>query len=230
MRRFAAACCAAALVGVLVGGLGGRLAMRLLALADSRTAGLVTDDGFVVDRITAGGTLQLLAAATQIALLSSIVYLVVRPLLPGPAWLRIATVAVGGGTAVGALLVQPDSFDFQAFDPPMLPVALFVAIPLIHVALFAALTERWLAEGSWFRTAPIRSVALSLLVWVLGAFAVVVVAPLALVCLGVVVLTRRHPPSRTAREALSWTGRAVLVGIFLWSAVDLGRDVSVLLG
>jgi hypothetical protein len=203
--------------------------MRLLAVADSRTAGMITDDGFEVGQITAGGTLQLVAAAIQIALVGSIVYLAVRPLLLGPSWFRVATVAVGAGTTVGALLVRPDTFDFQAFDPPMLPVALFVAIPVVHVALFAALTERWVAAGSWFMTAPLRSVALSLAVWVLGAFAIVVVAPLAVVCLGVLWLAHRHPFSRTARATASWAGRVVLVAIFVWSAVDLTRDVAALL-
>jgi len=33
--------------------------MRLLAVTDSRTAGLMTDDGFEVGRISLGGTLQL---------------------------------------------------------------------------------------------------------------------------------------------------------------------------
>jgi hypothetical protein len=226
---FAAASCAAALVGVLVGGLGGRLAMRLLALADSRTAGLVTDDGFVVDRVTAGGTLQLFGAAVQIALIGSIVYLVVRPLLLGPAWLRIVTVAVGGGTTVGAILVEPDSFDFQAFDPPMLPVALFVGIPVAHVALFAALTERWLADGSWFRTAPLRSVASTLLVWVVGALAAILVAPVVAVCVAVLLLVHRYPPGRATRATVVWAGRAVLVAVFVGAAIDLGRDVSALL-
>ena len=229
VRRFAAASCAAVVVGALVGGLGGRLAMRLLAMADSRTTGMMTDDGFEVGQITAGGTLQLVAAAIQISLVGTIAYLAVRPLLLGPSGFRVATVAVGAGTTVGALLVHPDSFDFQAFDPPMLPVALFVAIPVLHVALFAALTERWIAEGSWFRTAPLRSVALTLLVWVLGAFAIVLVAPLAALCLAVLLLAHRHPPSRNVRSTLTWVGRVALVAIFVAAAIDLGRDVAELL-
>ena len=226
VRQLAAASCAAAIAGALVGGLGGRLAMRLLAVTDSRTVGLMTDDGFEVGRISLGGTLQLVAAAIQIGLLGTVVYLVVRPLLLGPPWLRIATVALGAGTTVGAVLVDPVSFDFQAFDPPMLPVALFVALPITHVAVFAALTERWLVEGSWFRTAPLRPVALTLLVWVLGAFALVLVAPVVVACVAVLLLVHRHPPGRAVRVATPWVGRAVLVAIFVWAVMSLSRDVA----
>ena len=226
VRQLAAASCAAAIAGALVGGLGGRLAMRLLAVTDSRTTGLMTDDGFEVGRISLGGTLQLVAAAIQIGLLGTVVYLVVRPLLLGPPWLRIATVALGAGSTVGAVLIEPDSFDFQAFDPPMLPVVLFVALPITHVALFAALTERWLVEGSWFRTAPLRPVALTLLVWVLGAFAFVMVAPMAVACVAVLLLVHRYPPGRAVRVATPLIGRAVLVSIFVLAVINLSADVA----
>jgi hypothetical protein len=229
VRRLAAASCAAALVGALVGGLGGRLAMRLLAMADPRTAGLTTDDGFEVGQITAAGTLNLIGAGIQIGLVGSIVYLVVRPLLLGPTWLRVTTVAVGAGSTVGALLVKPTAFDFQAFDPPMLPVALFVAIPVLHVAVFAALTERWVRDGSWFRTAPLRRVGLTLLVWVLGVFALVIVAPAAALCVGLLVLADRLRPSPTLVATMQWAGRGVLVAVFLWAVVDLAADISYLL-
>ena len=153
-------------------------------------------------------------------------YVEVRPLLLGPPWLRIATVALGAGSTVGALLIEPDSFDFQAFDPPMLPVVLFVALPITHVALFAALTERWLVEGSWFRTAPLRTVALTLLVWVLGAFAFVMVAPMAVACVAVLLLVHRYPPGRAVRVATPLIGRAVLVSIFVLAVINLSADVA----
>jgi hypothetical protein len=228
VRQLAAASCAAAIAGALVGGIGGRLAMRLLVVTDSRTTGLMTDDGFEVGRISVGGTLQLVAAAIQIGLLGTVVYLVVRPLLLGPPWLRTATVALGAGSTVAAVLIEPDSFDFQAFDPPMLPVVLFVALPITHVALFAALTERWLVKGSWFRTAPLRPVALTLLVWVLGAFAFVIVAPMALACVAVLLLVHRYPPGRAVRVATPWIGRAVLVAIFVLAVINLSADVAYL--
>jgi hypothetical protein len=229
LRRFAAASCAAVVVGALVGGLGGRLVMRLLAVADPATSGLVTDDGFEVGRITAGGTVLLVAAGVQIALVGTLVYLLVRPLLMGPPWLRVATVALGAGTTVGALLVEPDSFDFQAFDPPMLPVALFVALPVVHVAVFATLTERWIAEGSWFMRAPLRHVAPTLVVWVLGAFALVLVVPVAAAALALLLLVHRRPPGATTRSLATWAGRAGLVGIFAVAVLALSADIVELL-
>ena len=102
------------------------------------------------------------------ALIGAVVYLIIRPLLIGPTWLRLATAAVGGGTTLGALLVAPDTFDFRALDPPLLPVVLFVAIPILHLLVFLPLAEWWLADESWFMRSPARPVRYTLLVWLLG--------------------------------------------------------------
>jgi hypothetical protein len=228
VRQLAAVGCAAALVGGLVGGVGGRLAMRLLAATNPRTTGLVTDDGFVVGRVSAGGSLQLVAASIQFAMLGAVVYLLVRPLLLGPPGLRVATVSLGAGGTAGALLVHPGGLDFESFDPVWLPVVLFVALPILHVALFAALAERWLAEGSWFSQAPVRLVAPALLVWLVGAAALVIVLPVLVVCLGVLLLLQRHPPAPAVRTTATWGGRLALVAVFAGAVVDLARDVAVL--
>jgi hypothetical protein len=229
VRRVAAVGCAAVLVGVVVGGMGGRLAMRLLAAANPEHRGQITDDGFVVGHISAGGTVQVLAAAIQFSLLGTAIYLLIRPLLLGPVWLRVATVAVGAGTTLGALLVQPDSFDFAVLDPPLLPMTLFVGIPVVHVAVFVALAERWLADESWFSRAPMRPVAATLLAWLLGAVALVLVLPLFTVALVALVVAARHPLPLSARTAVTWVGRLLLVAIFAGAVVNLARDAALLL-
>lgn len=224
LRAMAAAGAAATVAGVLVAFVGGRLAMRLLAAANPEDTGQTTDDGFAVGAVTAGGTAQVLLAALQISLLGAAVYLLIRPLLMGPTWLRISTVALGVGVAFGALLTAPDSFDFVALEPRWLPILLFTLLPALHVVAFAVLAERWLAEGSWFQTAPTSSVAPTLLLWLAGGVALILVLPASAVVLLVLYVAARHPPSTAARHSARWLGRVALGAVFVLSVTDLFRD------
>jgi hypothetical protein len=225
LRALAAVGCAAVLAGVLVGGVGGRLAMRLLAASNEHTTGMITDDGFEVGRITAAGTLQLIAASVQFAMIGAVLYLLVRPLLLGPAGARVALATVGIGGTVGAVLVHPESFDFQALDPAILPIVLFVALPMLLVLVFAVLAEHWLAEDSWFMRAPWRQARPALLVWVVGGLALVVVLPLLGVCLVLLTVLHRRPLPERWRPVVLGAGRVVLVAIFAMAVVDLAGDV-----
>ena len=47
-------------LGVVIGGIGGRLAMYLLARLNPEATGVVSDDGFVMGQFTLSGTLNLL--------------------------------------------------------------------------------------------------------------------------------------------------------------------------
>ncbi len=225
LRALAAVGCAAVLAGALVGGVGGRLAMRLLAASNEHTTGMITDDGFEIGRITAGGTLQLVAASVQFAMIGAVLSLLVRPLLLGPTGARIALASVGIGGTVGAILVHPESFDFRALDPAILPIVLFVALPVLLVFVFTVLAERWLATGSWFSRAPWRHVRLVLLVWLVGGLALVVVLPLLGSALVVLAVLHRRPLPDHWRPVVLAAGRVLLVGIFVVAVVDLTRDV-----
>lgn len=61
-RRLAAITAAGVVLGVLVGGVGGRLAMMLLAATNPGMGGLTSDDGFMIGRFTLLGSLNLLLA------------------------------------------------------------------------------------------------------------------------------------------------------------------------
>lgn len=52
LRRLAAITVAGAVLGVLVGGVGGRLAMVLLAALNPRATGVTSDDGFTIGQFT----------------------------------------------------------------------------------------------------------------------------------------------------------------------------------
>src|SRR4051794_27383687 len=191
LRQIAAIGCAAAIAGVLVGGVGGRLAMRLLAATNEEDSGAITDEGFVVGDITFGGTLQLLAASTQLAMVGAAAIVVIRPLLLGPAWFRVLSVATGSGVIVGAMVVRPGGVDFEALDPPLLAISLFVALPFVLGLVFSLLADRWLGDDSWFANGSFRRVRASVGIWLLAGIGLIIALPLLLIGLLV---------QRTARE------------------------------
>ncbi|HEY3528369.1 MAG TPA: hypothetical protein VGK78_04415 [Nocardioides sp.] len=127
-------------LGLLVGGVVGRVAMFLLARSSPEAHGIPTDDGFAMGRFTVGGTLQLMATAAVLGLIGAGVYASVRWLhFPGPA-VRVVTTAICAGVGVGALLVHRDGVDFTLLDAP-LAIALFVAIPALYGGLLAWVLE-----------------------------------------------------------------------------------------
>ena len=117
-RRIAAIVLTGLGLGIVVGGIGGRLAMYLLARLNPEATGVVSDDGFVMGQFTLSGTLNLLvvggvprrvrrASSTPLA----------RHLTFGPPWWRLLSVALGAGLPVGALIVHPDGVDFTLLEP-----------------------------------------------------------------------------------------------------------------
>lgn len=226
-RRAAAVGCAALVSAVLVGALGGRLAMRLLAAANPEDGGLLTDDGFSVGQVTAIGTVQLLLAAIQLALVGAAVYMLVRPLLLGHGIARVALSAAGFGLTAAALLVDPDGADFSALQPLWLAELLFVLLPVGVVAVFTALAERWLAPDSWFLTASPARVLPLLVLWVPGGVALLLAVPVFLGALVLALLPRRRsagPPT------LRWGGRGVLAVIAGSGVWNLLSDTALILG
>ncbi len=95
VRRLSAIVLAAAVCGVLIGGVGGRLAMLLLARLNPEVSGTLSDDGFVMGRFTVVATLNLLVAALFLGIVGALVYAVVRGLRIGPWWFQVLSVGVG---------------------------------------------------------------------------------------------------------------------------------------
>jgi hypothetical protein len=219
----AAATWAGALLGALVGGVGGRLAMRLLALTSSDALrGVDTDDGFPIGRFTLSGTLTLLALSTIIGVVGGLAYLVIRRWLIGGAAVRAATCAVGAGLVVGSVLVHADGIDFTLLSPRWLAVALFVGVPALFGALVVPLVERFDGDGGWFHTRPLKAAAAPLVVWAFPLLFVFVALPV-LVVAALVWLT---PARRTlGSTAITVGGRVALVGVGAVAAVTLVSDV-----
>ncbi|WP_194288563.1 hypothetical protein [Ornithinicoccus halotolerans] len=223
VRTVAAASAAGALLGLLVGGVGGRLAMALLAAQNPDSAGALTDDGFPIGQFTVAGTIHLLGGTLQLGLLAGLVYVVLRGLPRGPRWLRIAVLTALGTVAFGAVVIQPDGVDFTALGPEWLPVALFLLIPAVFVVPLCLLVERWLAADSWFATAPLPKTAAVLLVWIAsGPLLLLLVAALAT---GVLWRQIDARTSKAAKTGLTWTARALVTAIGIWALIALASDI-----
>jgi hypothetical protein len=224
-RMAVAAGCAATVAGALVGGVLGRLAMSLLASRNPEDAGFTSDDGFTIGQVTAGGTTQLVFASIALAMVGASVYMIVRPLLLGVGAVRVAVASLGFGVTAAALLIDPEGFDFSQLEPPWLPVALFVVLPVALVAVFSTLVERFLADGSWFLSAPRRKVLPLLAIWLASGFGIVVVVPIFLVTLLLVAFVRLDVKPAVLAVA-RWSGRAAMVAIAAAGTWNLAADIS----
>jgi hypothetical protein len=215
---------AGALLGVLVGGVVGRLAMMLLARLNPNATGVTSDDGFIMGQFTLSGSLQLLLASWQLGMVGAGLYAMLRGLLIGPRWFRVLSISVGPGVVVGATIVHTAGVDFVLLKPLWLTVGLFVAIPLLFAGLLTMLAERWIGSAGWFAKAPLPLVLLTLVLWL-------PVAPLLLI-LAVGWTTaeaaRRWPALQpdVSTTALQWMARGVLVVAFAVAVADLIADIS----
>jgi hypothetical protein len=129
---------AGTIAGVLVGGFGSRLAMRVAgSMTNPVLVGLSqTENGFTVGNITGVGTIFLILFAVPTGLAAGAAYGAARPwLVPfgRGAGLAFGLVLLG---AVGPLVLEPFNLDFQRFGSPKLNVALFALLfPLFGIAL-----------------------------------------------------------------------------------------------
>jgi hypothetical protein len=167
---------AGACTGLIAGGIGGRLAMLALRVTSAESVrGMVSDDGFVIGRVTLGGTFSLLAVGAAFGVLGGFVHRLVAPWLIGPGWFRRLTTATGCGVVVGAIIIHPDGVDFTALTPHWFAVALFVAVPALYGALIGPVQDHFDRSGSWINRGRFRRLVPALF---LGP----IVVPAAVVC------------------------------------------------
>jgi hypothetical protein len=228
VRRLSAITLAGALLGLLVGGVGGRLAMMLLARLNPDATGITSDDGFRIGQFTVGATLNLLLIGTLFGLIGACVYALVRHLMIGPRWFEVLSIAGGPAVVVGAAIVHSDGVDFVLLEPAWLAIALFLAIPALYAALLTVVAERWLQEDAWAARAPLPLVAIPLLL-------LLPLAPLLAVMVAVWALNaglRRHHRfgAALAHPALPWIARAGLAVVFVVALVDLAEETTELVG
>ena len=227
LRTLALATVAGVVLGALIGGVGGRLAMRALFLSSGPDVrGLVSDDGFTIGEFNAGATASLCLAGAFFGLVGALMYLAVRRFLIGPRWLRVLGCGGAAGVVVGAGLVHRDGVDFTRLGPAWFAIALFVAIPAVF-GLVAPLAIEWADRpGGWFHRAPAVLALLPLLLWV--------APPLPLLLLLIVTANRlgQQSPRLTARlrhPVPMWTARGGWLAIVALGAADLVQDARALI-
>jgi hypothetical protein len=156
--RLASSCVGSLIAGLLVGGLGPRLVMRLSAMAaDDSRIGLLTENGNVVGAITTEGTLALLLFVGLPAGLSMGLFLfLLRSVLPArflPLWVSLVLLAFAS-----PLVIDPGNADFTIVGNGALNVAMFVALfPAFGFCSIwiAERFERWLVQPPLARLAPL---------------------------------------------------------------------------
>jgi hypothetical protein len=129
-------------VGVLIGGIGSRLAMLLLRVTSPEAVrGVESDDGFIIGRFTVGGSYALLQIGAFVGVLGAALYLLVRRWLLGPNWFRYLTIGLGCGAVVGSMLLHADGIDFRVLEPRWLAMALFIAVPALFGVAIGPVVE-----------------------------------------------------------------------------------------
>ncbi len=129
--------------GLIAGGVGSRLAMRVVALlAPARDQGTLTDADAVVGTFSFEGTLFLVGVGGTLGVLGGLLYLALRRWMPGR--------TIGRGLAFGALLlilfgsliIEGGNPDFRRFVPSPVSVGLFASLFIVYGLIVAAIVER----------------------------------------------------------------------------------------
>lgn len=131
--------------GLVMAGMGGRLAMRILGATSPSAQGRMTEADQIVGEITIDGSIGfILFFGAAVGLLSGVIFMLIRRWLPPGRW---------RGFTFGAMLLilfatrieplRPNNEDFDIVGPGWLSIIVFLAIGLGHGMLLAALAGRF---------------------------------------------------------------------------------------
>lgn len=132
------------IVGIFVAGIGGRIVMRLATILHEDTVGLTTENGEIIGRISANGTLALIIfGGLGMGLVAGMIWVVVRPWIPGRGLARAAVTGLAAIALGTPALIQRTNPDFVVLGYDPLVVALLVAL-VGAVGSSIALVDGWL--------------------------------------------------------------------------------------
>lgn len=214
-------------IGVVVAGVGSRLAMLLLRLTSPQSVrGVQSDDDFTIGKVTLGGTYNLLVLGAAVGIIGAAAYQWVRPWLLGPWWFRRLTTALGSGVVVGSLLLHSDGIDFHVLKPTWLAIGLFVALPTLFGLAIGPAVDRVGRPGSWTArrwkrwVLPVAFVALfPPTLFVLAASSIVL-------ALWLMIRTFRPVEMLRASTAYGVVVRSIWLGIAISGLVALVNDIT----
>ena len=141
--------------GFVAGGIGSRLAMRVVALTAGPAAqGLITENGNRIGVFTSD-TGFLLFFGTFLGVFGGLLYVALRPWLPRSGRRRGLAFGALLLAACGTAVVERENFDFHRFGIPALNIALFAALFLLFGLVVAPLADR--AERAFPPIPPARA-------------------------------------------------------------------------
>lgn len=154
--------------GVLVLGVGGRLVMLLSRLLHPDAVGRLTENGNRVGDVTLGGTFGLLVfGGLASGLAAGVVWALTAEWVPRRWWaVGLATTALGS-----PFLIDPDNRDFLILDPPVVDLALLLALLFGFGVVLLAL-DRFLTRRMAVAAGDLGTALQSLLVMAAASLAV----------------------------------------------------------
>ena len=135
----------------LVGGIGGRLIMRLLAAVNEDKSGIITGNGNIAGEFTAGGTFGFIIFAGLFSgVIGGFVYVLIRRWLPGGKLMKGVTFGLVllcfsgiDPEPLAVPLFDPDNVDFALFGPRQLAVGLFLLLFPLYGLVVSIIVERY---------------------------------------------------------------------------------------
>ena len=131
------------IAGVLVGGAGSRIAMRISAMAGGDAiSGLLTENGNVVGEITISGTIFLLIAGAIVGTVGGFAYVVSHRWLPKSSLWKGLAFGILLLLVLGSLIIEGDNRDFAQFGPPILNIGLFASLFILYGVLLPVIAKK----------------------------------------------------------------------------------------
>jgi hypothetical protein len=151
LRSIARGGLAGLIAGIVVGGLGGRIVMSVVALMNPTATGLLTENGEAVGRFTAEGTLALVVfGGLSTGMLGAVVWVVISPWLPAVGRGRTLVAAFAAVALTSFMLVSGTNSDFLILRPRAVILAmlfLLVALAGLTTAVVDGVLERRLPRA-----------------------------------------------------------------------------------
>ena len=219
-RLFSSTVVIGAVTGAVLGGLGGRLAMRILFLTSGdKVKGIESDDGFTIGQFTLADTIGLVILCTVLGVFAAMLFLLAQPFVERFGAFAVPAMALFYGVVAGAAIVNPDGVDFTVLEPVALAIVLFVAIFAGFGAIVSALVNR----------AAARSADSNRPWWLVAPPLVVLLFPPLMIVTVVVLLVHLADRTMPIWRVLHGGALTAMAAIFTLSAVNLASDAAELL-
>jgi hypothetical protein len=130
-------------LGVLIGGIGGRVAMRLIFLADPESRGVTVAGDFNAGRVTMAGTFLVLMTGAALGGAGGLLYVVARRWLPRSRVWRGVVYGLFLTMISTGLLFRGETSDNRMFEPPLLGITFFALLIFLYGLSLPLVVDRF---------------------------------------------------------------------------------------